>query len=315
MKKTALQRTKFPFAISHHHQLFFIGSCFSDHIGKKTKEVGIPTFQPLGTVFNPYSIADFLSRCIENDSLEDTIVQRQDVFLSWLTNSEIFGYKKEELIATLNTIKKETTNQITKSDYLFVTLGTAWVYRLLSENKIVANCHKFPSDHFQKELLTVSSIVDMWEKVIAQLKENNAKLKIIFTVSPVRHSKDGLENNFLSKSILRTAIHSLQEKFDDCYYFPAFEKVNDELRDYAYFNQDGVHPNHFAIDEVWQLFLDSFVDSKTKEIIEQFLKLRTALNHKSLHPKSQENIAFKKKIEEEIKKFKLLYPTITFNWT
>lgn len=315
MKKTEIQIPEYSFKISHADRLFFIGSCFSDHISKKTSEVGIPTFQqPLGVVFNPYSIAEFITYCITERSLGDTIFKRNDVFLSWIANSEIHAYRKSELERNLKQLSEETLEQIKNCNYLFITFGTAWVYRLLAKNRIVANCHKAPSNEFQKELLQPHDIANQWTALVGQLQKINPTLKILFTVSPVRHLKDGLTPNFVSKSILRTAIYQLQQDLACCYYFPAYEKVIDELRDYSYFEKDGLHPNEYATDEVWKLFKTALLKTSTQEIIEGYLQLKKSLRHKPLHPKSEESVRFQKQMQQKLNTFKKKHPSINFRW-
>ena len=315
MKKTNLEPPEYPFSISHANRLFFIGSCFSDHMSSKTSAVGIPTFsQPLGIIFNPHSIADFFNYCINKRSLDDTILTRKDVFLSWIANSEIHAYEKAKLSKKLYKLRENTLAQIKNCDFLFITFGTAWVYRFLAENKIVANCHKLSAKDFKKELLETDRIVKQWEETIEQMQKLNPNLKIIFTVSPVRHYKDGLSANFLSKSILRTSIHQLQQKFEHCYYFPAYEKVIDELRDYSYFEKDGLHPNSIATNEIWHLFKTTLITPASQKIIDEYVKLKTSLHHKPLHPQSEESMSFQKKTKEEIKAFQKKYASIAFNW-
>lgn len=182
--------------------------------------------------------------------------------------------------------------EIADAKMLFVTFGTAWVYENNESQSLVANCHKIPQNKFSKRLLTIEEIVAKWKKVIALLKELNPSLDIVFTLSPVRHVKDGLAENARSKATLLNAIYQLVEEERQLRYFPAYEIVLDELRDYAYYTIDGVHPNELAIAEIWEKFKATYFTAETKQINAELIQLKQLMNHRLQHPESKASIAF-----------------------
>jgi hypothetical protein len=267
-----------------------MGSCFSDEMAAKAKYVGLDTFtNPFGTVFHPLAIARTLLDTIQPSvDFQERIVNRQDLFFTWDAGSTLFGYSAVELTEKLETNRAQLKNNIEKGGFLFITFGTAWGYRENRTNELVANCHKFPGIEFTKELTTLEEIVFQWENVIGMLKEFNPDLKIVFTISPVRHSKDGLIENNQSKANLIEAVRRLVNE-DYASYFPSYEIVIDELRDYRFFKEDRVHPNEEAISYVWDRFRDSFFNEDSKRIMEEVRSYRLADAHRSQFNESKEH--------------------------
>lgn len=277
----------FPFEIKYGDDLLFIGSCFSDEIASKAKYVGFKVHtNPFGTVFHPLALGRFIQETLEENVIERP-VERKDVWLSWDANSSFHAMSKEQLLEKLSLTRQNWKSKICSAEVLFVTFGTAWGYRNKISGELVANCHKFPSSEFHKELTDQSQIIEQWNAVLRTLQKANPQLKVVFTVSPVRHSKDGLIENNQSKAILIDAVHHLC-KNENCFYFPSYEIVIDELRDYRFFKTDRVHPNEEAINYVWKRFSESFFSEHTNRISREVLKLRMAEAHRSLFPESKE---------------------------
>lgn len=248
---------------------------------------------PFGTVFHPLALSRFICDTLAENSKE-RVVQRNDVFLSWDANSSFYAMSEHDLNKKLIEKRKNWVANIRKGKFLFVTFGTAWGYTRMDSNELVANCHKFPSSEFSKELTEQAKIVEEWESVIKKIQEINPQLKVIFTVSPVRHVKDGLIENNQSKAILIDSIRQLLNREKNCFYFPSYEIVIDELRDYRFFKIDRVHPNEEAINFVWERLSDALFSEETKKICSEIQKLRMAEAHRSLFPDS---IEFKKHLE------------------
>lgn len=311
MKKTPLQIPATPI-IDYTSNFLFLGSCFSENLSKKMKESGFSvSSNPFGVVYNPISLADFL--LASDKELKSSVFEREGVSLSWLANSTCFEYAKTELQAKLIQLRQNYLAQMDSAMTLFVTLGTAWVYEHQTTHKIVANCHKAPKTDFKKRLLSVDEIVVAWKKVIETNLDSishNSDLKIIFTVSPVRHIKDGLIENSQSKAILITAIHELKKQFKNVNYFPAYELMIDELRDYAYYTSDGIHPNEIAINEIWKRFKSTYFTTETVEIYEEYEKIRQLFNHRPLHPESKNAKEFGKERRRKLEMFEKKYPFI-----
>ncbi|MDX1653210.1 MAG: GSCFA domain-containing protein [Brumimicrobium sp.] len=311
MKKTVVQIKPDPF-ISYDKNYCFIGSCFSENLSGKMIRNGFQVgINPLGVLFNPLSIGEALTNS-NKDSRKQLVTSRSELFFSWEASGTLFGHSEKEMMTKIDGNISRFRDQLTTAEALFVTFGSAYVYRLKENNKVVANCHKFPSDIFIKELLQVDEIVDHWQGVISELKGLNRNLRIIFTLSPVRHIKDGLIENARSKAILLESIHRITEKKDNCNYFPAFEIVMDELRDYGYFGKDGIHPNDIAVDFIWERFKDSFVTPKATEVIETVEKLRKDFEHRFINAEGKEARDFKENRELRLQQMKKKYPEV--NW-
>lgn len=290
MKKTTVDITLFP-VIDYRHKYLFLGSCFSENLSEKMKNNGFAMkSNPFGVVFNPISLADFF--LLSDEEIKDSVFLRDDLALSWLANSTCFTYDKKELQDKLIQQRQFFLEEIADAKLLFVTFGTAWVYENNESQSLVANCHKIPQNKFSKRLLTIEEIVAKWKKVIALLKELNPRLDIVFTLSPVRHVKDGLAENARSKATLLNAIYQLVEEERQLRYFPAYEIVLDELRDYAYYTIDGVHPNELAIAEIWEKFKATYFTAETKQINAELIQLKQLMNHRLQHPESKASIAF-----------------------
>jgi len=302
MKQTPVLFPEFSFDITRDKTVLFLGSCFSEHLSTKLEGFQFKVVSnPLGVVFNPKSIANFI--LFTEEQLLNENFQRNDVWLNWQANATIFGYSKDELISIIETNRSIFVEGLQTANVLLVTFGTAWVYENLSAASVVANCHKQPSSKFSKRLLSTQEIVRHWSTAIAHLKSIQPGLNIVFTVSPVRHIKNGVVENMRSKAILLEAAHQLSEEHSQVSYFPVFEYFMDELRDYAYYGTDGLHPNTIAVDLVWEKFKQSFLSEKTSSWIKEYQRLSLQLNHRSLHPDSNDAISFANKARREMEDF------------
>jgi hypothetical protein len=314
MKKTILKPVVFPFSISHQTNVLFLGSCFSENLSELMVQHGFNiSSNPYGVLFHPFSLSKIVRNVLNNISFESSIVQRDDVFLSWNTNSLIYGMSRDELQAKLVAISSKFKTQLIHADVLFITLGTAWEYQQKTTGVHVANCHKFPSENFEKSLTSIKDMESILADDIKLLLTLNPSLKIVLTVSPVRHSKDGLIENSRSKARILEVAHLVKDKFSAVHYFPAYELVLDELRDYAYFNEDGVHPNKYAIDQVWNYFVTSFFNSETQNLAERFNGLLKLAKHRLIHEESQSSIKFKENLIKKIKELQIEAPLLNFS--
>lgn len=311
MKQTPVHPTNQNIQIRYGKPVCFVGSCFSNEMSKKCEDSGFKVASnPYGVIFNPLSIAMLLDRTLQVASFEDTIIKQGNVYLSWLANRTIFGYEKEVFSSDLKEIASSFYTALSKADTLFITFGTAWGYKLKETEEIVANCHKLPGSNFKKVFVSSSEIVVCFQRLLLNLKETFPKLDVVFTVSPVRHTKDGLVENNLSKSHLITAVHELVNVFDFVHYFPSYEIVIDELRDYAFYKADGVHPNEFAVQRIWEFFKNRYLDDTTSEMLKAFEYLNLQAKHRHIHEASEETITFKKKLKHQITTFKDQNPNI-----
>ncbi len=282
--------------ITHTDAIFSVGSCFAENIGAllKDKKFRVTT-NPHGILFNPISIAKCIQNCLNASEADASFfVERSQLWFSYHHHSQLYAASKTELQNQLDNVSKQAQLDLLQSNVLLITFGSAYVYRHIETQTIVANCHKQPASLFKKEIVTVAEIVDTWKILIALLQQQLPHLKIIFSVSPVKHLKDGVHENNLSKSILLLSINELIQQTKNCYYFPAYELVTDDLRDYRFYKTDMAHPNEQAISYVWHKFSECYFSESTLQLNKALEKLNLAYHHKLLQPESEESKHFKK---------------------
>jgi hypothetical protein len=298
--------------ITHQEPLLLIGSCFSEHIGQRLSDLKFQVHSnPLGIVYNPSSIEKSLNRIIDKNYFNDNDVFEKDSFwFSLEAHSSVFADSKANLIKLLNTKIDEWNLLLNTASFLTITLGSAFAYKNNQQNKIVANCHKLPQELFEKLLLEPQDILSNYKILIEKLLKKNPKLNILFTVSPVKHLRDGLVENNLSKSILIQSIHQIIKHNNNCHYFPAYEIVNDDLRDYRFYEADMAHPNKLAIDYVWGKFSDVFFNETTTFINEQLVLLNQAYRHRFLNENSEASAKFKMQFHQKCLAFQSKFPSI-----
>lgn len=294
------------FTLSHQSNILTAGSCFAEVIGNKLKDAKFPSLvNPFGTIFNPLSLFSLLQNSIDNQYLsQDYFIQQDDIWYNYDFHSELSAPTKNELWDQIRVQINESNRFLKKADLLIITLGTSYIYKLLPDNRAVANCHKKPSSYFSKNLLTSEEIVAAFSEVYPQLKKFNPDLKILLTVSPVRHIKDTITLNSVSKSILRVAVHHLTEKFKDVFYFPAYELMMDDLRDYRFYKDDLIHPTPMAENYIWEKFSECFFSEETRSILLEWNHIQKALNHKPFNPASAAHQKFLRDTINKLNKFK-----------
>jgi hypothetical protein len=265
--------------ISHNMALTFLGSCFSDEIGSEAILSGFDVLMnPFGTIFNPISLSRQIVDAIKN-SEEFPLLERDSRFYSWDASTKLVGDSPVEIRELLLMKREQLRLQLSKPGLLLVTFGTSFIYRL-EQSQVVANCHKQPHHLFRKELAAKDELVNDWIEAINLLRQFNPFVNIVFTVSPVRHIRDGIIENTISKARLFEVVSELTSKHA-VGYFPSFEIILDELRDYRFFKQDRIHPNEEAVSYVWKRFSDVYFTEDTQEIIYKIKQIRKRLSHKS----------------------------------
>lgn len=271
----------FPFTIGHEDSLFFIGSCFSDHIGAFFEKYHFKTCSnPFGTLFNPKSISDNLSRVIQQKPItEDLLFHFNNQYISFSHQGKIHGDSKITFLETLNRLDDQIYRFLKTTDYLFITFGTSYYYKFIERDLVVANCHKIPQSQFTKFRMTVDEIVHDYTLLINLLKEFNPQLKIIFTVSPVRHLCDGFHENQLSKAILHLAIDQMVNHLS-VYYFPSYEMIIDDLRDYRFYAHDLCHPAENGIRYIEEMIVKSMISANTEKQLKTIEKELKRAQHK-----------------------------------
>jgi len=314
-------RTQIPFKKQQHNQIDYsskillLGSCFTKNIGDKLNYFKFPTtVNPFGILFHPKAIENLILNAInEKEYSEENIFFHNEQWHSFEAHSKLSNPSKRVLLKDLDDANKLTHQQIQKSTHIIITLGTAWIYRFIESDTIVANCHKIPQKKFLKELLTVDEISESLKAIIALIRSVNKSVSILFTISPVRHLKDGFIENQQSKSHLITAIHQVVEPRNNVFYFPSYEIMMDELRDYRFYNEDMVHPNQTAIDYIWEKFRQTWMSDNTIQLMEEIDSIQKGLAHRPFHPNSEQHQEFLKNITTKIKGVQLKFPKIDFN--
>lgn len=280
-----------------------IGSCFSENISNKLNYFKFNTnSNPFGILFNPKAIENLITNAINlKEYSENDIFSLNERFHCFDAHSDLSSTSKSELLNNLNSEIKESNKNLTEASHIIITFGTAWIYRLIETDSIVGNCHKVPQKKFLKELLSVKKIIENLENVIALIKSINSKVNIIFTVSPVRHLKDGFVENSQSKAHLLSAIHQITDDREQLYYFPSYEIMMDDLRDYRFYNNDMVHPNETAINYIWEQFQQVWINDNTLSIQKEVDTIQKGLAHKPFNPKSEQHLKFTEKLKEKIR--------------
>ncbi len=296
--------------------ILILGSCFAQHIGQKFEYYKFQSVQnPLGIVFHPIAVEQLITRAIENKryTQEDLFLQNER-WHCFDAHSVCSDTSPEKLLEKLNWGIEHTLLQAQRASHIIITLGTAWVYRHIEKDHIVANCHKVPQAAFKKELLPIPTIEKGLQKSIDTIRSINKNVHFIFTVSPIRHLKDGFVENQQSKAHLITAIHNvIRDANASINYFPSYEIMLDELRDYRFYKADMLHPNEVAISYIWKRFEEVWITPPALPIMEKIKAIQQGLQHRPFNPKSKEYQSFINSLEGKIQQLKKEYPFMTFD--
>lgn len=292
-------RLTFPVAplepsIQYNDKLLLSGSCFAEEIGSLLQQHKFNALMnPNGILFNPLSIAQSMQSYLDGKQYgQQDIFQHEDLWHSWDHHSRFSTSSPEETLAVINQSQAAASERLKEADWLIITLGSAYVYLLKENGKMVANCHKVPDASFYKKLLPADEIIAALDNMMHRLFFSNRKVNILFTVSPVRYVRDGLVENNLSKAILLQAVHHLVNKFDRLFYFPAYELVMDDLRDYRFYKEDLVHPNELAVRYVWDHFTAACVHPDGQQLLAQVKDILRAKQHRPFNPQTPQHRQF-----------------------
>jgi hypothetical protein len=280
--RTTLYIEPSPIKVTYNDPVMLIGSCFASSIGSQMEMGRMPVMiNPAGAVYNPVSVCNTIDTIIAGkEFVQDDLYYHDGMYLSFYHYTDFSSDDPVKVLEKINKKSKEAFNFMKSTQFLFITFGTARVYRWKKTGLIVSNCHKIPSDQFESELLTVDEIVTLWEKQLNRLHLLFPQLKVVFTISPVRHWKDGAHGNQVSKSVLFLAVEELLHHSASLRYFPAYELVMDDLRDYRFYNDDMLHPSTTAINYIWDAFSGCYMERKTLDIWNEVVKITKACNHR-----------------------------------
>lgn len=300
--------------ITYDSKILLFGSCFSENIGNKLAYFKFQSEQnPFGILFHPKTIENLITNAInEKEYTENDVFFFNERWHSFDTHSSLSSPDKNELLNNLNQQITTTNQHLENASHIIITLGTSWIYRFIETDTIVANCHKIPQKKFLKELLSVAEITKSLEAIIALVKSVNKKANILFTVSPVRHLKDGFIQNQQSKSHLISAIHQVVEPKNYTHYFPSYEIMMDELRDYRFYAEDMIHPNQTAIKYIWEKFTDSWISEDSKETMKEVSTIQNGINHRPFNSSSKEHQLFLKNLSIKKNELQQQFSWMTF---
>ena len=312
--RTRIDITEGEVMINHNTAMMMLGSCFSEEIGRKLLEHKFRVdINPFGILYNPFSVSEALARMISgNPFSEGDLFLYNGMYHSPMHHGAFSSPRLDESLQLINKRFEKAVALLPLTDLLMVTFGTAWTYRRKDDDRIVANCHKLPANQFERSRLTLEEIVREWELLIKRLLKLNPRMKLLFTVSPVRHMKDGAHENQLSKAILLLAIEQLQTQFPgQIFYFPAYELMIDELRDYRFYGDDMLHPSSLAVNYIWEEFSRFCFSHDTDEVNREWSVIRQALEHRPLHPDSEAFSRFRQQTREKLEAFARRHPSIS----
>ena len=323
--KIPIQKSSFP--IDYDSKILLLGSCFAENMGEKFDYFKFQTtINPFGIIFNSVSIEKLIRRSIEKRKFtENDIFFHNDLWHCFEVHSELSNSDKDAFLESLNDLISSTNKHLSDSTHIIITLGTSWVYRhrqaQSDSDGVVANCHKVPQKEFTKELLSIHQIEESLQSIISLIHSVNPNCNFIFTVSPVRHIKDGFVENTLSKAHLIAAIHSvLNRKFSTSLelttqnniYFPAYEIMMDELRDYRFYAEDMLHPSQTAIDYIWIQFFENYISESQFGLMNDICSIQKGLKHRPFNPNTESHQKFLHQLELKIKTIQNQHPFIKF---
>jgi hypothetical protein len=301
-----------PFLLSHRDPVLLVGSCFANHLGAYLQQRQFQVLQnPYGISYNPISIA---RAALAEPLTEDRFFEREGIWRHWDLHSEWAHPERTGALARAAEAQDKARLFLQKTNVLLLTLGTAEVFELLTDGSVVANCHKAPAQHFRRKRLDVHACTAVLTQAIETLRRSRPALKVVLTVSPVRHLRMGAVEQQRSKAVLLLACEAVTQALPDTFYFPAYELLMDDLRDYRFYADDMVHPSEKAVAYICGRFADLFFDEQTRDLNRRIDKIRQALAHKPFYPDTTPHRAFVEKTKQQIQQLETEFPWIPFHW-
>lgn len=312
--KTTFDPKPFPFNVGYNDKLLFLGSCFAENISAYFERFKFQVVKnPFGILYNPNAIFKSIDLSIHSEiPITESSFEFNGIWSNYNTHSILSSVSKAEHFLKLEKAKSDLSKALKESNFIFISLGTAWAYKHISSKEFVANCHKLPQNHFKKELFDVETVNSILKKIIDNISTLKPDAKIIFTLSPVRHLKDGFVENQMSKSTLHLAIQHMVKNHEQAFYFPSYELLLDDLRDYRFYDSDFVHPNLIALDYIWTKIENLFFDDNTLQLMDKVDKINKRLAHRFFNPEHPEANDFQNKTENLILQVMQIFPFIKF---
>ncbi len=315
--RTTFDVPSFPFDVDHSTIILSVGSCFAQVMAEQMQQLKYRvTINPHGILYNPLSMSNALiSYCQANDFIrEDIIIEVDGLWHSFDHHGSISASSREQLISNMQMAYEEGRKAVLNAHLIICTFGTSFVFQLGESENVVANCHKLPASSFSRRMASSDEMYRAMLKAISTVRSINSTVRFLFTVSPIRHVRDGMVANMVSKARLIELCAQLSNNINDCHYFPAYELMMDDLRDYRYYAEDMIHPSQVAHRYIWQHFVSTCMDKHSAKIAEEISKLHKSLNHRPIHPSSPQHIEFIESIRKQLAKLKATYPSFDFTW-
>ncbi|MFA9370894.1 MAG: GSCFA domain-containing protein [Labilibaculum antarcticum] len=300
---------------TYNSKAIVLGSCFTENIGEQLAKYKFDVnINPFGVIYNPISVGNSLKILIDNKKFsEEDLNFANDMWFSFSHHGRFSNVDVNECLDAINTEIKKSSLDLANSDVLYITFGTSWVFELIDSGVIISNCHKLPAKEFNRYRLDVDEIVKFYKELIVSLSIFNPNLKIVFTVSPIRHWKDGAHGNQLSKATLLLAVEQLVDLFDQVSYFPSYEIVMDELRDYRFYGEDMLHMNSTSINYIWSRFVETYIEKDTLVVMKRVAKIVSAASHRPFNPDTVSHQQFITSTLRDVEKLENQYPNIVFD--
>ena len=278
------------FKLGYADKILMLGSCFTENIGQKLDDANMNVVvNPTGILFNPESIAETIDKAIEGSPVcENDVFEHNGLWSNLMFHGRFSSPDKQDALQLMNEAINLAHSRLMETNVLILTFGTAYIYRNKADGRVVANCHKLPANNFERQMLNVQDITDRYTALFERLSAINQKLQIVLTVSPVRHLRDGAHDNQLSKSTLLLATDQLVQHFGNVHYFPSYEIMMDDLRDYRFYANDMVHPSDMAVDYIWQQLRENCFSKLDLALMDNLAKINAAIEHRPLNPNTDE---------------------------
>lgn len=312
--RTLIKPLDYDFKLMYTDDIASFGSCFAEHISDRLLNVKFPVLpNPFGILYNPISIADTLQRILSGTHYDATNLTELDGRWFHFDFHGAFSDESRELaLEKMNASLEQAHTALPSLRLVIVTLGSAFVWWHRFQERVVANCHKLPGHFFERRLLSVSEVSNALQNAFTAVRQKNPAVRFLCTVSPVRHVRDGLVDNQLSKATLRLALDQLSKEMQDVYYFPAYEIMMDDLRDYRFYQADMIHPTEVAIDYIWDFFRKEIFTKETLQVMDEVAKVKKSLAHRPLSPGSEKHKAFQQSLLQSMEVLEQKYPFLSF---
>ena len=314
--QTIVEISEFKWKTGYQKKNLFLGSCFTENVGNRMKILKYNTdINPFGILYNPISVANGLRILLEKRKFhKDDLIEHDGLWHSFFHHGRFSGTNMSETLEKINKRIHQSSTFLKEADFLFLTFGTSWIYEFKKTGQTVSNCHKIPANEFKRFRITIGEIVEEYREILPEIWKINPEMKVVFTVSPIRHWKDGAVDNQRSKATLLLSIDRLIQEFgsEKCVYFPAYEIVMDELRDYRFYADDMIHLSDVAVNHIWSVFEEYMIEKESITISEKVQKITKALNHKPFNPNSSEHLIFLERTLRQTEKLERHYPNLNF---